>query len=213
VQAACDAVKLAARLGCKRFVNAGSIMEYEAMSYIPQAGATPGMGNIYSTAKLAADFMAKTTAAKEHIEYCNVIISNIYGIGEKSGRFLNSVMRKMLQNESIAMTQGTQLYDFIYVTDAVKAIILAGINGEANTSYYIGNETQRPLREFVLDMKEILQSKSELLFGRVPFTGAMLSYREFDTEGLKTLGFRPEISFKEGIKKTQEWIKEEESEF
>ena len=212
VEATCEAVMLAKRLGCKRFVNAGSIMEYEAIQYVPSDGARPGMGNIYSTAKLTADFMAKTVATKENIEFINIIISNIYGAGERSARFLNTTLRKMLNDESIAMTHGNQLYDFIYVTDAVKAITLAAKQGESNAEYYIGNTKQQPLKEYILMMKSVLKSETEILFGKVPFTGIMLSYEEFDTGKLERMGFVPEVSFEEGIIRTRDWILEEENE-
>lgn len=212
-QFACDAVKLAGRLQCGRFINAGSIMEYEAMQYISADGALPGMGNIYSTAKLAADFMAKTVAAQEGIDYINTIISNIYGAGERSARFLNTTLRKMLNHEAIPLTHGEQMYDFIYVSDAVKAIAFAGKKGEKNASYYIGNARQHPLKEFILQMKEVTGSQSQLLFGEVPFAGATLSYREFDTEKLTRMGCLPSIDFAQGVNLTKKWMLEEEREY
>lgn len=209
VKYSCDAVRLAARLSCKRFVNAGSIMEYEVMDFVANDGAKPGLGNIYSTAKLAGDFMAKTVATDCGLDYINIIISNIYGAGEYSARFLNTTLRKMLKNEAIPLTHGNQLYDFIYVTDAVKAILLAGEKGQENESFYIGNSIQYPLKEFIYKMKQVTGSDSELLFGKVPFNGALLSFSEFDTKKMEKLGFRPEISFEEGIKLLQQWIQEE----
>ena len=209
VQYTCDAVELAARIQCRSFLNAGSIMEYEAMHYIPKEGTTPGIANIYSTAKLSADFMAKTLAVKEGIDYRNAIISNIYGPGEFSSRFINSTLKKMLNHEEIRLTHGRQLYDFIYVSDAVRAMILVGKKGKSNMAYYIGNPKQRQLKEFILQMKEVTKSKSKLLFGHVPFQGTMLDYHEFAKEDIRNLGFIPEIDFAQGITLTKEWILEE----
>lgn len=208
VRYTCDALNLASSLGCKRFVNAGSIMEYEVMEYVSKDGATPGLGNIYSTAKLTADFMAKTIANSKAIGYINVIISNIYGVGEVSARFLNTTLRKMIHNEEIPLTHGEQLYDFIYASDAAKAILLAGKKGIYNENYYIGNPTQKPLKEYIKEMKKIVGSSSDLLFGKVPFTGAILNYTEFDTNKMTELGFEIRVSFKEGIEMVRDWMKE-----
>lgn len=212
VRYCCDAVRLAASLGCKKFLNAGSIMEYEAMQFIPKDGSQPGMGNIYSTAKMTADFMAKATSVKEGINYNNIIISNIYGAGEKSQRFLNTTLRKMMKNESIPLTHGEQLYDFIYIDDAVKAIRKVAENDDiCNEAVYIGNSVQRPLKEFILEMKEAAGSTSELLFGKIPFNGALLCYNEFDTLKLENrLEFTPTISFAKGIELTKQWLEEQE---
>ncbi len=206
----CNAVELAEKLKCKRFVNAGSIMEYEAMQYIPLEYAKPGEKYIYSTAKLAADFIAKIMTVNKYMEYINVVISNIYGPGERSERFINSTIRKMLKNEKIFFTHAMQLYDFIYIKDAVKEIILAGKKGERNSVYYIGNGEPKILKYFILQMKEVLHSESELFFGSIPFQGVMLTYKEFDTRKVLKLGFVPEITFEEGIILLQKWILEEE---
>lgn len=208
VQYTCDAVRLAKRLHCSRFIYAGSIMEYEAMQYIADDGTRPGLGNIYSTAKLTADFMAKTLCVNEGMSYINVLISNIYGAGEYSARFLNTTMRKLMQNEPVALTHGEQLYDFIYVTDAVRAICLAAVNGQENETYYIGHSKQKPLKEFVLELKQVLDSSSKLGFWEVPFAGAMLQYNEFDAAKLETLGFVPQVSFADGVTLTKRWMME-----
>lgn len=208
VRASCEAVKFASAMGCRRFINAGSIMEYEAMNGIPSDDANPSPGCIYSTAKLTADFMAKTIAASEHISYINVIISNIYGAGEASPRFLNTTLKKMLKGEEIPLTKGTQMYDFIYVTDAVNAMIEIAKRGEDNSSYYIGNSKQRQLKDFILEMKDVLCSESRLLFGEIPMSGTALTYQEFDTTRLERMGIAPEITFARGIELTRDWILE-----
>ena len=206
---ACEAVSLAKRLSCRRFINLGSIMEYEAMAYVPRDGAEPLAGYMYSISKLTADLMAKTLAVRENIDYINIIISNIYGVGEKSARFLNQLLRKMISNQRIPLTTAEQLYDFIYVTDAVKGIVLAAQKGKSCSSYYIGNQTPRPLKQYILQAKEVLKSDSELAFGEVAFKGAALTYKEFDTHKLHGMGFKIEIPFKKGIQITGEWIKQE----
>lgn len=127
--------------------------------------------------------------------------------------FYDTTMRKMINGEHITLTHGNQLYDFIYVSDAVKAIILVGKKGKRNTSYYIGNEDKMPLKYFVIKMKEVLKSNSELAFGEIPLTGSMLSYKEFDTKRLTTLGFHPEITFEQGILLTKDWMVNVEHEF
>ena len=70
-----------------------------------------------------------------------------------------------------------------------------------------------PLKYFVKKMKEVLKSTSELAFGEIPLTGAVLSYKEFDTNGLATLGFHPAITFEQGILLTKDWMVNAEHDF
>ena len=207
VKLACDAVRVARMMGCKRFVHAGSLMSYEVVDSFSSESFGPGKNRVYSIGKLTAEYMSKTIAIAEQIEYVNVIISNVYGVGERSTRFINATVKKMLSNETIPLTAGTQQYDFIYVTDAVKAIILVAEKGQNLANYYIGNSKQIPLREFVERMYKVLDSKSELQFGAVPMEAIVLDYNELDTGRLeRELGFAPQVSFEEGIKKLGDWI-------
>lgn len=206
IEYSCQALYLAKRLDCKRFIFAGSIMEYEAMQTIPKEKMIPGEGTIYSTAKLTADFMLKALAGKLGVEYVNAIISNIYGPGEESMRFFNTILRKMIKNEMIPLTSGTQLYDFIYVEDAVKAIYNVGVRGEAFSGYYIGNEKRIPLKEFVIRMKEVVKSQSSLQFGAIEVTTQPLDYDLTEWKELKEVNFTPTVSFEEGVQKTREWM-------
>lgn len=206
IQNTCNAVRKAAELGCSRFINAGSVMEYEAMETIGQDGQKPGCNMIYSAAKLTADYMGKTVAAAVGIEFINLIISNIYGPGEVSARFLNSILRKMLCNEEIRLTECTQMYDFIYIEDAVRAMEVVSRKGAAFESYYIGSPVPKVLKEFIYEMKETVSSSSDLLFGAIHGAGVSLSYREFDCSKLLKLGCHAMVSFREGILRTKEWI-------
>lgn len=202
VQYTVNAVHLAKQCGCTRFVYAGSIMEYEAIKYLEGQGVEPDRAFIYSTAKLSADFMAKTIAHNIGIEYVNVVISNIYSEYEQSPRFLNSLIRKLKTNEEIALTECRQLYDFIYFSDAMKAIVLAGCQGVGNTSYYIGNSKQYPLMDFVEKAKKLIHSSSNIVYGAIPYRGSNLTYSDIDTQKLeREFGFVPQIDFEEGVKR------------
>ena len=203
IEYACDAVELAQRFGCKRFAYAGSIMEYDAESLLhSNEGMNPSVAYIYSSAKLSADLMLKSVVAEKEMEYVNFTISNIFGPGEKSERFINTVVRKMLRNEPIELTHGYQSYDFIYVDDAVRAIELVLQQGKNQCSYYIGNKKPQVLRTYIQQMKEITGSSSELLFGKIPLKMHTLEYTEFDTARLKEdFGWEPKVSFEEGIER------------
>lgn len=209
VELTCHAIQCAADLHCQKFVYAGSIMEYEAIAYINQNGSTPRYNYIYSVSKLTADYFSKILANELQIEYCNALISNIYGPGEVSQRFIISMCKKMINSAPIELTEGSQLYDFIYISDAISALKLIGFSGTGNYTYYIGNKEQHPLKEYILKMKSALNSNSELYFGAFPFTGTSLTYKEFDTASLERLGFKCQITFEDGIKKTAAWLKQE----
>ena len=206
-----DSLRTAKQLGCRRFVCAGSIMEHETIAAALAQGNKPGLGYIYGSGKLVAHTMCKSVAADLGIDLVWAKITNAYGAGELSPRFVNTTIRKILHGEPLQFTSGTQNYDFVYITDVAKAFALLGEKGKPFCDYLIGSSHARPLREFVLEMKRSLAPDREFLFRDVPFTGIDLPLSIFDcSQTEQDTGFRAEVSFFDGVRKTMEWIRETE---
>lgn len=205
-----DSMRAAKEIGCRRFVCAGSIMEKETTAAAFTQGSEPGMGYIYGGGKLIAHCMSKSVAAQIGIEHVWAVITNAYGEGEKSPRFVNTTIRKILNNEPLQFTSGTQHYDFVHVEDVARAFYLIGENGKPFHEYIIGSSNARPLKEFILEMKRSLAPEKEFIFGDIPFTGTDLPLSAFDCSNTeKDTGFRGQISFFDGVRRTMEWIKAE----
>lgn len=203
-----ECLKVAKEIGCKRFLCAGSIMEYEVEAAIHAQGSHPGMGYIYGMGKHIAHCMCKSVAADIGIELVWPMITNAYGAGELSPRFVNTTLRKIINGEPLQFTAATQNYDFVYVTDVAKAFYLIAKNGKPFCEYMIGSGTARPLKEFILEMQQALAPDAVPLFGDVPFTGTNMPLSTFDSsETEKDTGFKAEVSFAEGTRATMEWLK------
>ena len=202
-----ECLKIAKILGCKRFVCAGSIMEYEVEAAIHTQGSKPGMAYIYGMGKHIAHSMCKSVAADIGIDLIWPMITNAYGVGEISPRFVNTTIRKIINKEPLQFTAATQNYDFVYITDVAKAFYLITQNGKPFCEYMIGSSTARPLKEFILEMQQALAPEAIPIFGDVPFTGTNMPLSTFDTTATEEdCGFRAEVSFAEGTRLTMEWL-------
>lgn len=203
-----ECMKVAHKLGCKRFVCAGSIMEYEVEAAIHSQGSRPGMGYIYGMGKHIAHCMCKSVAVSIGIELIWSMITNAYGVGELSPRFVNTTLRKIINKEPLQFTAATQNYDFVYVSDVAKAFYLVALKGKPFCEYMIGSGDAKPLKQFILDMVHSCGPECTPLFGDVPFTGTNMPVETFDIADIKAdCGFEPEISFSEGTKMTMNWLK------
>lgn len=203
-----QALRIADKMNCKKFVNAGSIMEKETYTAVYTQESTPALPYIYGAGKLIARSICKPIANSLNIDLCWAVITNAYGAGEFSPRFVNSTIRKILANEPLQFTSATQNYDFIYIDDVAKAFVAIGKYGKANKEYTIGSGNAKPLKEFILEMQQALSPNANLVFGDVPFTGVNMPLSAFDTTDTETdCHFKPTISFAEGVKLTMEWIK------
>lgn len=203
-----NALKTADKMKCKKFVNAGSITETEALMAVYSQDSKPFLPYIYGAGKIAARTICKPLANSLDIDLCWGVITNTYGVGEVSPRLVNSSIRKIIANEPLQFTSGTQNYDFIYIDDLARAFVAIGEHGKPNREYVIGSGNAKPLKEFLLEMKEALNPQAEMIFGNVPFTGVNLPLEVFDTKDLENdCHFKPEISFAQGTKLTMDWIK------
>lgn len=210
VKLACDYILLCKEVGCKRVVYASSINEMETYEYLQSDDIQPAGGYIYGTGKMAAHLMGETVAYMNGVEFVPVIITNIYGVGEKSARMIYTSINKLVHKEHCSFTAGYQTYDFIYITDAINSIIAVAEKGKAFNRYYIGSGEPKPLREFLIEMKNIVDPEAEIGLGDIPFKGVDISYSQFDLKKVeKDTGYKNQIPFAEGIRMTAEYIRGE----
>lgn len=204
-----DSLRLAKNIGAKRFIFTGSIMEHETMASV-FAENRPGPGYIYGGGKLAAHSMCKCLATDIGIDFLCAQLTNAYGPKEISARLINTTIQKCIRHEEPHFTAGTQNYDFVYIDDVARAFRLIGENGKPFHEYLIGSSTARPLKEFLLEMRSAIAPELEFTFGDVPFTGIDLPLSKFDCSQTEAdTGFRAEVSFAEGCRRTFAWWKEQ----
>lgn len=210
IKLTCEYIQLCKKIGCNRVVYASSINEMETYEYLQSDDIEPSGGYIYGTGKLAAHFMGETVAKINNIGFIPVIITNIYGVGEKSARMIYTSINKLIHKEHCSFTAGYQMYDFIYLTDAINSIIAVAEKGKAFNRYYIGSGEPKPLREFLLEMRDIVDPEAEIGLGDIPFKGVDISYDQFDLKKIqKDTGYVNQVSFSEGIRMTAEYIRGE----
>lgn len=212
VKCACDLQTAAAQLGIRRFAFADSIMELEHTKAMASGCCQLPLRHTYHVAKLTARELLQLRCANAGMAFVPLLISNVYGPGENSPRLVNTAIRALLAREHMSFTPSEQLYDFIYITDAVRAMALAGERGTPNRLCYIGSPEPRPLKDFLTEMRDELAPGFPLGIGELPFSGVSLDYTEFDTKLLyRDLGFRQEVPFRRGVRMTADRIAEKEA--
>jgi nucleoside-diphosphate-sugar epimerase len=211
VRLTCDYVRLASMIHCPRLVYASSINEMETYEYLQTDSIEPSGGYIYGTGKLAAHLMGETVAFQNGVEFIPVIITNIFGIGEKSARLVYTSILKLLKGDHCSFTEGRQTYDFIYITDAINSIIEVAEKGRPFNRYYIGSGEPKALREFLIKMRDVVAPDAKLGLGDIPFKGISVNYNQFDMKKVeRDTGYKNMVSFEDGIRMTADFIRKEE---
>lgn len=209
VQNTIDALRVAKKLGCGKFVCAGTVMEEESYLAAYAQGCRPGLGYIYGSAKLAAHAMCMSVAADLGIDLCWAMITNAYGPGEISPRFINTTLRKIINGEPLQFTAATQNYDFVYIDDIAKAFYCIGENGKPFKKYLIGSGRPQQLKKFIVEMIDSVAPGYQIKFGDIPFTGINMPLDSFSTKDLvEDTGFCCDVPFGEGVLRTHSFLKE-----
>lgn len=206
-----NAVKLASKLNVKKFIGIGTITEDEIPLTTITSENPPGPGYFYGLAKTTAKQMSHFTAAHNNIEHVWVKLGNTYGPNDPTKRFLTFITHKIIANEPVLLTAGTQLYDFVHIDDVTTGLQEILKHGKPNSTYYLGSNNPLPLKEFVKKVHEMTNSDSKLEFGGTAFTGVKLHADSFNMDNLiNDTGFTPNVSFTLGMKTIIQEIQEKQ---
>lgn len=195
------------------FVGAGSLHEAESLVEMAEDKVISNMGYMYKASKIAAHWMGKAKAGSYGIRFFWPLI-NTYGEEERSGRLVNTVIRKVLKGESPELSAGNQYYDFVHVSDVAHALYLIAEKGIDGKNYVIGSGDAKPLKKFLIEVGKVANgmradnTEIPLGFGKIKSDVVSLPKETFDVRSLKEdTGFEISVPFEEGIERTATWIK------
>lgn len=197
-------------IGCKKFINTGTCMEYGNNQEIIQEDSYLMPDSIYGSTKASATIIAHQMAANYNIDLVTLRPFGVFGEKEGSHKFFPYIILSILENKVVNLTPCEQYRDYCYIENVIDGFVLAAQNDEIkNEIFNIGSGDINKLK-FYVDMiyKEMRSNKS-------PNYGAF-SYRENevwrqqpDTSKIKKLlKWEPKISLAEGVAKTVAWYKE-----
>lgn len=204
-----DAVRLAHRLGCSVFVGAGSQAEYGRTTEKLTASTPAFPENGYGIAKLAAGQMSRILCQSLGIRHEWVRILSIYGAYDSIKTMVMSAIYRLDNQETAEFSKAEQLWDYLYVKDAVRALYLIADCGKDGVIYPIGSGTTRPLKEYIFAIWDKMHRKGQISLGAIPYVKNQVMYLCADISTLtKDTGFTPEYTFEEGIEETIKWYQD-----
>lgn len=196
-----EAVELAKRFGCRKFIGAGSQAEYGSVKGIisPETPVSPQIA--YGMAKYAAGRLSEKLCSQYGITHIWGRVFSVYGKYDNAGTMLSYALERFRKREAAEFSSATQLWDYLYEEDAGKIFYLLGSKVEKNGVYCIASGTSRPLKEFILELKELTGAASACSFAPETDGSGTISLQADISRLIKDTGYVPETAFKEGIAK------------
>lgn len=203
------AVEVAVQFGCSCFVGAGSQAEYGCVDEKIDETTSCCPETAYGIAKLCAEQMSRLFCEQKGIRYIWPRIFSVYGPGDAESTMVMSVIRQLLAGKIPPLTKGEQMWDFLYTSDCARALWLLGEKETCEGVYCIGSGMTKPLRSYIEELRDNIDSKLSLGFGEIPYSERQVMNLSVSIDKLvKDTGFQPEVKFAAGIRQTIQWCRE-----
>lgn len=199
--------------GVRRFVQVstdevmGSLPEENDAYFTERSPFEPN--SPYAASKAAAEHLVR--AAHHTFGFDTVITrcGNNYGPRQFPEKLIPLLLSNALNDEPIPIYgDGRNVRDWIYVDDHCRAILLALEKGRAGETYNIGARNARQNLEVVESILNLLGKPRSLIRYVRDRPGHDRRYAIDPTKVESELGWRPQESWEDGLRKTIQWYAE-----
>lgn len=209
IRCAIDAARVASNLKCRVFIGAGSQAEYGRVDHALRADTPCFPENGYGIAKLCAGAMSRIECEKLGIDHIWPRFLSVYGPYDSENALIPKLIRNLLKGETMPLTGGEQIWDYLYADDAAEALLRMALYGKNGAIYPVGSGKARPLKEYLETLRDNIDTSLPLGFDEVPYSDKQVMHLEADLSALmKDTGFKPKTDFETGIRKTIEYFRE-----
>lgn len=204
-----NCLKYAKKIGAKKFIFLGSASEY-AYSEKPIDGfsVVPAPCDAYSAMKASVHINLELMSHQLEMSYVHILLPSIYGEKRNDANIITYTIKSLLGGERPTFTALEQIWEYVYVDDAIKALAVIGEKGQNGKSYPVGWNKQVPLAEYIFAVRDSIDPTLEMGVGERPYkTGRIDNCIMDTTQTLADTQFQPSVPFEEGIKATIDYIK------
>jgi nucleoside-diphosphate-sugar epimerase len=203
-----NAVKLSHRMGCRKFIGAGSQAEYGRVEGIISPELRVAPDSAYGITKYAAGRLSGILAQQLGVDFIWMRIFSIYGVGDMPSTMVMYCIDQLLRGKKPQLTQCEQQWDYLNCRDAAKAFYLIGNKGRSGAIYNIGSGKTRQLSEYVFSIRDLIDPNLPLGIGERIYAPMQVMHLCPDISSLQAdTDFVPSVSFEDGIRETIDWYR------
>lgn len=194
---AIEALEVAAKLGCKKFICTGSQAEYGIYQTKTDETTLPNPNTAYGAAKLAACYLTKFRADQLGVAWIWARVFSVYGKNDNPKALIPYLIQTLQAGISPKVSAGLQKWDFLHGNDAADALIALGKTDNVQGIYHIASGDSKPLRYFIELVRERIDPKQAIQYDAVATAGVEL-FTSID-KIKKATGWMPKLKFFDGI--------------
>ncbi len=172
----------------------------------------------YAIAKIAGIIMAQSYNRQYGTNFISVMPTNLYGPNDNFDLENSHVVPALLRKTHEAKVAGKEFVEvwgsgearreFLYVDDLADACVFLMENYNSSEIINIGTGLDISIRELALTIKEVVGYTGEIRFNTSMPDGT--PRKLLDVTRLNSLGWRPSMTFRQGLAATYQWYLENE---
>ena len=199
----------AQRAGVKKMVYTSTCHVYgnqPESSYPLKETAIPNPPDIYSASKYSAEILLKQFVNMDGMDIMITRSFNKFGPNQVGDWLFPRTIKKVLTQNKIKVGNPDSTRDYVYITDVINGYILLMEKGKTGDIFNFGSEKERTVKEIV---DEIIKASGK----KVSVEWEVFRKHDVNrslgdcSKAKKVLGWKREVPFEEGVKRTVEWWK------
>lgn len=160
----------------------------------------------YSASKAASDHLVRAYGDTLGLEYTITNCSNNYGPYQFPEKIIPLFVANAREDKSLPIYgDGKCIRDYLYVDDHCEAIALVLEKGKAQETYCVGGDSEKNGIEMAETILKALDKPKSLMTFVKDRPGHDRRYAIDHSKITRELGWKPRVSFEEGIEKTIKW--------
>lgn len=208
VQGTLNLLQACKELGIERYLQVGTDEVYGSLGktgYFYET--TPIQPNSpYSASKASADLLVRAYYETYGLPVLNTRCSNNYGPYQYPEKLIPFFISKLLKNEKVPVYgDGLNVRDWLYVYDHCEAIDVVLHKGKIGEVYNIGGHNEKTNMEITRLILSEMGKDESLIEYVADRLGHDRRYAIANDKITSELGWKPSITFEEGIKLTIDW--------
>jgi NAD dependent epimerase/dehydratase len=202
----------AARItGPRRVVHTSTSEVYGSAQRVPMDERHPLKGQSpYSASKIGADKLAESYYCAFGLDVVTVRPFNTFGPRQSARAVIPTVITQLLAGQVVRLGSLTPTRDFTYVTDTVNGFLAAAAAEHAvGREINLGNDKEISVGDLTRLIASLMGREALIAEGeeRVrPSQSEVTRLRADATLARELLGWRPDVSIADGLRRTIEWI-------
>jgi len=163
----------------------------------------------YSASKAASDHLVRAYSDTFGLEYTITNCSNNYGPYQFPEKIIPLFFANASEDKPLPIYgTGKAVRDYLYVDDHCEAIALVLEKGKANETYCVGGGNELDGIEMAEAILKVLGKPKSLMTFVKDRPGHDMRYAIDFSKINKELGWKPSVTFEEGLEKTLQWYRD-----